>query len=487
MALVQGTDNSETIDQDWVPPPTDANDTIFARGGNDFAFGFGGADDIVGGPGLDDLFGGEGNDNIFGDEPNGTGTQDNDILRGEGGDDRLVGWGGADQYIGGSGIDIADYNFTAHTFVGITVNLPAGTAFGGLAEGDTFVGIENVLGTPFGDTIIGDAVPNVLAGASGADNLNGGLGDDRLYGTFESSGAGADTDVDVLDGGDNNDLLSGAGGGDGLGGGQGDDTLIGGNGGDLMFGEAGADIFQIAGSEGLGDSFFGGTETDTLLAAGPSAVTLSGFNALASSIERWIGNGLGIRGTSADNVFNFSYLTQKATMGVVAGQGGADKITGSKFKDSLHGGPGTDMLKGDGANDLLFGDTGADVLAGGDQNDRLTGGLGRDVMGGGTNKDVFDFNSINESPDGTTRDVIAHFQRGTDDIDLRTIDAKSGVPGNNAFKFIGTDTFNDVKGELRIKDLGAQVIVQGDVNGNGVADFEILVRVGALAKFDFLL
>jgi Ca2+-binding RTX toxin-like protein len=171
----------------------------------------------------------------------------------------------------------------------------------------------------------------------------------------------------------------------------------------------------------------------------------------------------------------------------VEGGTGADELSGGNQNDTLRGGDSKDKLSGGDGADKLFGDKSDDTLSGGTGRDTLTGGLGRDVISGGADKDVFDFNSISESPDGSNRDVIESFQRGTDDIDLRTIDAKTGVSGNNGFKFIGTDSFKDVKGELRIKDLGSQVIVQADVNGNGNADFEIKVNAGSLAKSDFLL
>ena len=85
------------------------------------------------------------------------------------------------------------------------------------------------------------------------------------------------------------------------------------------------------------------------------------------------------------------------------------------------------------------------------------------------------------------RDRIVDFSRGQDDtIDLSTIDAKTGG-GNQAFKWIGKQAFHDVKGELRYKDLGPKVIVQGDIDGDGKADFEILVKTGTLHKGDFVL
>jgi hypothetical protein len=70
-----------------------------------------------------------------------------------------------------------------------------------------------------------------------------------------------------------------------------------------------------------------------------------------------------------------------------------------------------------------------------------------------------------------------------DRIDLRTIDAATGVAGNSKFHFIGTQTFHDVKGELRCKN----GIVQGDVNGDGKADFEIKVNLATLVQGDFFL
>jgi Ca2+-binding RTX toxin-like protein len=134
-----------------------------------------------------------------------------------------------------------------------------------------------------------------------------------------------------------------------------------------------------------------------------------------------------------------------------------------------------------------IGGKGSDKITGNEVNNILTGGLGKDTLNGGVGADDFDFNTISESKVGSNRDYISHFQRGADDIDLKTIDAKSGVAGNNTFKWIGANGFHKVKGELHYKDLGASCLVQGDVNGDGKADFEILVKAGALGSGDFLL
>jgi Ca2+-binding RTX toxin-like protein len=167
----------------------------------------------------------------------------------------------------------------------------------------------------------------------------------------------------------------------------------------------------------------------------------------------------------------------------------------------VHLGGGADNFNGAGGGLVkVFGEAGADTLIGGANNDsldggagidHLTGGLGKDILTGGTERDIFDFNSIAESRVGANRDVITHFDHGDnthgDDIDLTTIDAKRSTAHNDPFHFISTHAFHHVQGELRYIDQGAQCIVQGDVNGDAHADFEILVKTAALSAGDFLL
>lgn len=164
--------------------------------------------------------------------------------------------------------------------------------------------------------------------------------------------------------------------------------------------------------------------------------------------------------------------------------GGNDRVTGTAGTDSIYGDAGADELFGAGATDYLDG---------GSENDTLRGGMGRDTLAGGSGSDNFVFASTAESGAAAiARDVIIDFQRGTaltgDNIDLRLIDAKTGVLGNNAFKFIGAQAFHHVKGEVHYKDAGAHVIVEGDVNGDGRSDFSVLVlNVVGLSAGDFLL
>jgi Ca2+-binding RTX toxin-like protein len=132
------------------------------------------------------LDGGVGWDSLFG-------GGDADILLGGDGDDTLEGGAGPDTLNGGAHTDTASY---AGSGSGVTVNLATGTATGGDAAGDTFVSIENLIGSSHGDKLTGDAGDNTLNGLGGRDTLTGGGGND------------------TLDGGANNDTLLGGVGSD---------------------------------------------------------------------------------------------------------------------------------------------------------------------------------------------------------------------------------------------------------------------------------
>ena len=113
-----------------------------------------------------------------------TGNHGDNRLRGRGGSDTLLGGGGEDVLNGGAGIDTASYDFSDE---GVSINLGKNTVSGGHAEGDTFISIENLLGSEFADTLIGDTGANRIEGGLGSDTIDGGKGNDTLVG-----GAGID-------------------------------------------------------------------------------------------------------------------------------------------------------------------------------------------------------------------------------------------------------------------------------------------------------
>ena len=58
-------------------------------------------------------------------------------------------------------------------------------------------------------------------------------------------------------------------------------------------------------------------------------------------------------------------------------------------------------------------------------------------------------------------------------IDLRQIDAKTTLAGNNVFKFIGEQVFSGHAGERRFVTGGGYTYLNGDTDGNGKADISI--------------
>ena len=116
-------------------------------------------------------------------------------------------------------------------------------------------------------------------------------------------------------------------------------------------------------------------------------------------------------------------------------------------------------------------------------------------MTGGADNDLFDFNLATETgKKAATRDVITDFTHGQDKIDLSGIDAIQGTAKNDKFKFISTSDFHHVKGELHYFKIDVKgtandkSIIEGDVNGDGKADFQIeLSHLVTLTKGDFIL
>lgn len=119
---------------------------------------------------------------------------------------------------------------------------------------------------------------------------------------------------------------------------------------------------------------------------------------------------------------------------------------------------------------------------------QLNGGNGSDTLTGNTGADVFTFQVITESLVGSSRDIITDFSSiQLDKINLSVIDANVNLANDQAFNFIGNNVaFSNVAGQLRF--VSATNSVFGDVNGDGVADFQIdLTGVASLTAGDFIL
>ncbi|HJZ34030.1 MAG TPA: hypothetical protein VKF35_23130 [Hyphomicrobiaceae bacterium] len=490
--------------------------SLFAGGDND--------DSLTGTAGQDDLNGGGGNDVL-------RGLGDNDRIDGAAGDDLLAGGAGNDTLIGGVGRDAASYA-DATAAVRIDLGATGAQATGGSGS-DTLTGIESVVGSAFGDTLIGNGSDNALSGGGGDDLLIGLGGND----TFDG-GAGIDTvsfaanvnaitTVDLALSGPQSvggfegvdtfvnienvvassywgGTLKGDGGNNWLTGGINPSTLMGRGGDDVLDGHNG---WQDTASYAEAAN---GVTVDLAL-AGPQN-TGEGSDTLIG-IENLTGSAFGdtLKGTSGDNV-----LIGGAGDDMLFGRGGFNRLDGGDGIDTVFYVDATagvqvnltpnaafnpdvlisiENVVGTAFADTLTGNAGANALTGGAGNDVLTGGLGRDLLTGGAGNDVFDLNALADSTVGAgNRDVITDFQSGFDDIDVTGIDADTGRVGDQGFRFIGTKAFSGKASELHYQVFDQAgtasdvTIVSGDVNGDGVADFEIeIAGVVNLRASDFLL
>ena len=148
---------------------------------DDSFFGNGAANHFIGGAGNDFLSGASGADTLDGGD----------------GDDTLQGGRVGDNLIGGAGNDTASY---ADGPGAVHALLADSTSNAGIAAGDTYSSIENLIGSDFGDRLVGDVGDNSITGGDGDDRLEGGDGNDTLIG---------DAGFDILTGGSGNDVLTG--------------------------------------------------------------------------------------------------------------------------------------------------------------------------------------------------------------------------------------------------------------------------------------
>jgi Ca2+-binding RTX toxin-like protein len=245
------------------------------------------------------------------------GTSGADAIYGLGGNDSLKGAGGADHLDGGAGIDAALYSDSS---VGVAVNLATGRGYGGTAEGDTLVSIENVFGSNYNDTLTGTSGANELRGGDGNDVLKGGGGADKLYG-----GAG-------------DDMLHSDGVGDFIDGGTGNDDSV-----DFADAQNGVYVNLNMGRYNQGTHY-------VPVAPGTPDNIVGIENVYGSNTHDYI------VGNNADN-----YLAGRGGIDTIFGRDGNDTIDGGAENDWIYGGSGDDFLIGGAGNDnFMFGDVGAD-------------------------------------------------------------------------------------------------------------------------------
>jgi Ca2+-binding RTX toxin-like protein len=501
-----------------------------------------GADNITTGAGNDDVRTAGGNDIV----DSGAG---NDLIDGGGGDDLMTGGTGNDIYVvssagdtvveyAGEGIDLVRTALAAYTLAANVENLTATTDAAHDFRGN---GLNNVITGGAGNDVfrlqdggddtalggVGNDFFLALGALTSGDSITGGAGSDEIalqgdYSAGVTLGAIAEVELLVLLPG--NDTRFGAPGTASY-----SYRIATGNqnvapggllnvdanrlraGENLVFdGSAETDgSFYIFAGKGV-DTLTGGSQNDAFLFRGPGNFTAAdtvsggaGFDELAlrgdytgaykvafgastiSSIEAIVvisGHDLRYGREAGDYSFDIKLHDANVQPGQVVIVDAGTLRSGEKLAFD-----GSAEL--DGGRFTMFGGKGADVLTGGSGADSIRGGLGADVMTGNGGADTFVFRDTAESAPGTP-DKILDFVSGADRIDLARIDANSLADGNQAFNWIGSEAFGglgaETAGELRAYQSGSDWFVEGDTDGDGLADFVLQVTGPALVQGDFL-
>jgi Ca2+-binding RTX toxin-like protein len=258
--------------------------------------------------------------------------------------------------------------------------------------------------------------------------------------------------------------------------------IYGGHGTDILKGGAGADVFFFEGDRwGPNDRVDGGGGRDAVVISGGTGLKQVTFGASSlTNVESISVNATLASDPSAKPSYAFVLHNGNVTPGgnlIVNGNSLTDPSQTLSVDGSAVQG-GTLTLFGGAGNDTFKGGAGADLLYGGGGRDNLTGGAGADL---------FQLRAASESTVANP-DRILDFQAGADKIDLRLVDANSALSGDQAFTFIGANAFNGTAGQLRAYQSAGTWFVEGDTDGNGVADFALAVTASApLGQGDFLL
>jgi len=286
----------------------DGADTLQGLGGDDTLQGFDGPDFLEGGDGRDLMLGGPGNDAMIG------GAGDDDYLVDSPGDAVIEQEdGGTDTvYVG-----VAGYALPANLEIARLVGHADAVRGGELAE----------------QLVANPLLPSLL---------EGGGGDDMLYGQNEA---------DTLIGGDGDDVLRG---------GAGNDSMVGGAGNDQAVFEQPGDQFIENPGEGY-DTAYVAAQGWTL----PGNVEVGYLTGTATLL----------RGSDTSQ----SLIANPLLASTLLAGAGPDALYGSAMADTLDGGGGDDVLRGNAGADLMRGGAGQDTYVIEDAGDLIVETSGADT------------------------------------------------------------------------------------------------------------
>lgn len=344
-------------------------ENVVGGAGDDSITGSGEANKLYGNAGIDSL----------------NGLDGNDLLEGGAGNDRLNGGLGDDTLNGGADNDTVTYAGATAVTVSLAIAGAQNTIGAGI---DTLIGIENLSGSSYNDTLTGNSGVNELYGRAGNDILNGGAGADLMNGdtgndtyyvdnvgdnVVESSSSGGTSDQIfssvtysltgryieklTLTGsanitGTGNDLAQ---------------TIVGNTGDNDLIGLGGNDILEGGNGD---DRLNGGLGDDTLNGgAGNDTVTYAGITA-AVNVSLAIAGAQNTGAAGTDTLIGIENLSGTSYNDTLRGDSGANELYGRAGNDTLIGGSGADTMVGDTGNDIYYVDNVGDVVV--------------EVAGGGT-------------------------------------------------------------------------------------------------------
>jgi Ca2+-binding RTX toxin-like protein len=532
---------------DFVGNGNSLDNEIRGYDGNDVLDGMGGADILAGQKGNDIYYvdhvgdtvsekAGEGSDQVrttlssytlpahvenllsigaFSAPFHGIGNALANTIQGSGGDDTLNGMGGADLMIGGPGNDVYhvdDVGDFAQEAVGegsdTVVTTLSAYVLGSHLEKLIYFGDSNAAFTG-----IGNGLDNHLEGWNGNDTLDGAGGADIMVGlggndvyfvdhvfdqVIEEGNGGIDEVRTALGSradfsqmytlpGHVENLTGTSGGAQGVYGNALNNHIRMGAGGDLIvLHDGGADKVESGGGNDFiyygatftnADSNDGGAGSDTVGLLGTYTLVFDADDLV--SIEKLALYGSG--NPAAPNHYTVATIDANVAAGqqltVIA-------MSLSAIETFTFNG----QAETDGSFSILGG-KGSDTISAGAGNDLIWGNLGADTLKGGGGNDSFEYYSVAESTP-QARDTILDLSPG-DRINLWTIDADGNAGnGNSAFAWIGSAAFSQVAGQLRAAQTQNGWLVEGDINGDGVADLAILVQTAnghILTAADFIL
>ena len=373
-----------------------------------------------------------------------------DNLIGSSSNDIFVANSQANSLDGAAGSDTVSY---ARSTSAVTVDLSTaiGTGSGGYAAGDTYVNIENVIGSAFNDTLTGFAtvgVKSTLTGGAGADALIGVAANSaNTYASYAGSSAGVTVDLFYTDG-------TGTSGGDAAG-----DTLI--NINNLV----GSDYNDTFYANSQGNSFDGGLGTNT--------VNYSHSNAAVTvDLSSTTGSGTSGGYAAGDKFANIQNVVGSDFNDVFYASNQANFFDGGLGNNTVNyarstSGVTVDLYHNTGANGYAAGDTYANIqnATGSSSNDTFVGNSAANSFVGGGGSDTVSY----EYSTGSA--IAASLASNTGTSGDAASDTYSGIANLTGSAFVDSTLTGDANGNiLTAKGSGTTNSLTGGGAGSGQTD-----------------